>query len=107
MTQTDNDTSWVRLDLSPEQIEFGFIDIIRAEVEEIWISRGALEGFTVWLLETPSNTEMYFSPVAAVVCRLLLMQFNGTPCPIPKLDSLTFLIGHAYVDSTPANGISS
>lgn len=107
MTQTDKDTSWVRLDLSPEQIEFGFVDIIRAEVAEIWISRGALEGFTVWLLESPSHTEMYFSPVAAVACRLLLMQFNGTPCPIPPLDSLTFLIGYAYVDTEPANGISS
>ncbi len=107
MTTTDNDTSWYRLVLTPEQAEFGFADIIRAEIEEIWISRGALEGFTVWLKEHTDNTQIYFSPVAAEASKLLLYRFNGTPCARPPLESLSFLLGHAFSDEMPKNGAGS
>jgi len=107
MTPIDNETSWYRLVLTPEQAEFGFADIIRAEIEEIWISRGALEGFTVWLKKHTDTTQIYFSPVAAEASKLLLYRFNGTPCKRPPLESLSFLLGHALSDETPTNEAGS
>ena len=103
VTLPDNEISWYRLPLTPEQIEFGFVNIIRAEIEEIWISTGALEGFTVWLKEGDDLTEIYFSPVAAEAAKLLLFRFNGTPCTMPQLESLSFLLGSAFFDERPTN----
>ena len=107
MTPPDNETSWYRIALAPEQVEFGFVDIIRAEIEEIWISRGALEGFTVWLKERTDLTEIYFSPVAAEASKILLYRFNGIACTMPPLESLSFLLGHAFSDDMPTNRFSS
>jgi len=103
MIPPDNEISWYRLPLTPEQIEFGFVDIIRAEIEEIWISRGALEGFTVWLKERDDLAEIYFSPIAAEAAKILLYRFNGTPCTMPHLESLSFLLGSVFCDDSPTN----
>ena len=100
ITPPENDARWCRLSLTPEQVEFGFIDIIRGELEEIWIARGALEGFTVWLKERAEATEIYFSPVAAEAAGLLLYRFNATPCARPRLEYLSFLLGHVFQDDT-------
>lgn len=102
MTPPEHDATWCRLSLTPEQVEFGFVGIIRAELEEIWLARGALEGFTVWLKEQAEATEIYFSPIAAEAAGLLLYRFNTTPCAMPHLESLSFLLGHVFQDDTPA-----
>lgn len=98
MTTPDNDTSWYRIILSPEQKEFGFVAIIRAEIEEIWISRGCLEGFSIWLTEDDEQTELYFSPIAGAAAQIILYRFNGAPCPMPLLDDVTFVLGHAFIE---------
>ncbi len=100
MTPPDNDARWSCLSLTPEQVAFGFVDILRAELEEIWIARGALEGFTVWLKEQPEATEIYFSPIAAEAAGLLLYRFKATPCAMPRLESLSFILGHVLQDDT-------
>lgn len=107
MTPPNNEISWYRIALTAEQLEFGFVDIIRAEIEEIWISRGGLEGFTVWLREHADLTEIYFSPVAAEASKILLYRFNGAACTMPPLESLSFLLGHAFSDDVPSNGVMS
>jgi len=101
MTHPESETSWYCLTLTPEQAEFGFVDIIRAEIEEIWISRGALEGFTVWLDETGDHVKMYFSAVAAEAAKILLYRFGAQACGMPNLESLSFLLGSVLSDDPP------
>ena len=90
--------SWYCIDLSPEQAEFGFTDIFRAEIEEIFISRGAPLHFTVWLQEAKNGKKIFLSPVAAECAQLLIFRFAGSPCDEPEQSSLNFLLGHAYRD---------
>ena len=79
-------------------MEFGFTDIIRAEMEEAWISRGAIEGVSVWLEDIHSGTNLYFSPVASEIAKILLYRFNGKPCDEPSLENLTFMLGSGYLE---------
>jgi hypothetical protein len=90
--------SWYCIELSPEQVEFGFADIVRAELEEIFISRGAQEYFTVWKQQDESGTRLYLSPVAAESAQLLVFRFGGTRCDEPEKTSLDFLLGYAFRD---------
>jgi hypothetical protein len=101
MMLSGTDMPWYRLSLTQEQLEFGFADIIRAELEEIWIARGALEGFTVWLKEHTGLTDIYFSPIAAEAAGLLLHRFNASPCAMPDLETLSFLLGHVFQADMP------
>ncbi len=107
MTSSGTDRSWYRICLTPEQVEFGFADIIRAELEEIWLARGALEGFTVWLKEHDGLTEIYFSPIAAEAAGLLLYRFKAAPCTMPDLETLSFLLGHVFQADMPPTETNS
>lgn len=107
MAGPENEKSWYCLSLTPEQVDFGFVDIIRAEISEIWISRGALEGFTVWLDEGAESVEIYFSPIAAEAVKLLLYRFGGTSCAMPQLEALSFLLGSVLSDDPPVSGLNS
>ena len=96
---TENDVAtWCCIALTPEQKEFGFKDIIRAEMEEIWISQGAQEGFSIWSEEQDENLNIYFSPAAALSAKILIYRFNGKPCPPPEYKELTFILGHVFND---------
>ena len=98
MSRSNGDRTWYRLILTTEQVEFGFVDILRAELGEIWIARGGPEGFTVWLQDCDTFTEIYLSPVAAAASSLVLTRFNAMHCDKPRLDSLTCLLGHDTYD---------
>lgn len=86
---------WHCITLSTEQMEFGFVGILRAELEEIWIGRGAPAHFSVWLEIFASGTRVYLSPVAAETARMLLFRFGGAVCKDPNTETLSFLLGHA------------
>ena len=90
--------SWYCIEFSPEQAEFGFADIVRAEMEEIWISRGAQEHFTLWRQKDQGSTRIFFSPVAAESAQMLIYRFGGVPCDEPEKNNLDFLLGYAYRD---------
>ena len=100
MPHTNKEMSWFCIQLTPEQREFGFDNIIRAEMEEIWISQGAREGISLWLEEGEDKRSIYFSPLAASIAQILIFRFNGSPCNQPDLAKLTFLLGHAFRDDT-------
>jgi hypothetical protein len=85
---------WYRIHVSPEQLEFGFADIIRAEMEEIWLARGAPEGFSLWRSSSEDGVDLYLSPVAGACGALLNACFNAVYCEQPPLDELEFLLGH-------------
>jgi hypothetical protein len=86
---------WYCITLSEEQMEFGFVDILRAELEEIWIARGGQAHFSVWLEIFTSGTRVYLSPAAAEAARMLLYRFGGNVCPEPDTGALSFLLGYA------------
>ena len=98
MSRRDDEITWYRIILTTEQVEFGFVDILRAELGEIWIARGGPEGFTVWLKDEEDYTEVYISPVAAAASSLILTRFNAMHCEKPRLDTLTCLLGHYTYD---------
>ena len=91
--------SWYIVSLSTEQIEFGFVDIITAEVAEIWLARGGPADFSVWLQADVNPARIFFSAIAAEACQSLLFRFGGQPCPDPDLKNLQFLVGTAYHDN--------
>jgi len=107
MSEYNNDSSWYCITLTPEQKEFGFDEIIRAEMGEIWIARGAQEGVSVWLKESDSETKIYFSPIAAETAQMLIFRFNGVPCPKPPFDSVTFMLGHVFYDKPAGESTDS
>lgn len=93
---TDSNHPWYRLFLTREQLDFGFIEIIRAELEEIWISRGGIDDFSVWLETDDEVTAIILAPAAAQAAALLLGRFQGRPCPRPPLEDLRFLLGQPH-----------
>lgn len=88
--------SWYCIELTPEQAEFGFAAILRAELEEIFIARGAQINFSVWTQEDESSSRIFLSPVAAESAQTLVYKFAGRPCDEPDKNGLSFLLGHAY-----------
>ena len=93
--------SWYCIELNPEQAEFGFAAIFRAELEELFIARGAPVHFSVWMQEEAGVSRIFLSPVAAESAQLLVFRFGGVPCEEPDKTGLSFLLGHAYRDDLP------
>ncbi len=90
--------SWYCIELTPEQAEFDFAAILRAEMEEIFIARGAPINFSVWMQAEKNRTRIFLSPVAAESAQILVFKFGGAPCDEPDKNGLSFLLGHAYRD---------
>lgn len=90
--------SWYCIELTQEQVDFGFVEIIRAEMAEIWISRGGLPDASLWLEQSEVVTRMYFSPILAELAGSIILRFNGAPCKDPQKEDLTFLMGLAHFD---------
>ena len=85
---------WYCIHFSPEQIEFGFVDILKAELEEVWIARGGPHEFSVWLELISGGTRIYLSPTAAGAASTLVLKFGGTACEPPQTDTMSFLLGY-------------
>lgn len=93
--------SWYCVELSSEQAEFGFIDILRAETAEAWMSRGGPADATLWIDERADTARLYFSPILARVAGTIILRFNGRACQEPDKQGLSFLLGLALIDDPP------
>jgi hypothetical protein len=93
--------SWYCIDLTAEQVAFGFVDIIRAETAEAWLSRGGPADATLWFDQQSEKTMIYFSPVLAQTALTIITRFNGRTCDEPDKQGLEFLLGLALLDDPP------
>jgi hypothetical protein len=85
--------SWYSIELTAEQIAFGFADIIRAETAEAWLSRGVAADASLWLDRQQEAAVLYFSPVLAQTALAIIRRFNGRACEEPDKTGLEFLLG--------------
>ena len=101
MQNQDIQATWYRISLTPEQRDFGFADIIRAELEELWLFQGGRDGFSVWLEDKDETTDIFLSPAAADSAQVLIYRFNGTACEQPRTGDLTFILGQSSQGNEP------
>jgi len=84
---TSNDMSWYELEV-PEGLDS--IPATQQILSTFWAASVSPNGKgSALYMKDGLPIRYYFSPRAAILCRPLIKQFNGKPCPKPSRDEVS------------------